>query len=140
MVAAAFPGRRVGIGVRDGLCDDFGRRAHAEVAGSCRSLVLRALDRQLVLALSIAADAKVLDAGCGRGNHVQLFAEARPDGQVTALDVSPAAIDKIRTRFGGSASGQRVIGQVGDVEHAPSLIAVSISPGAVTLCTSSRIR
>lgn len=77
------------------------------------------LDRQLVRALGVAATANVLDAGCGRGNHVQLFAEACPGGRVTALDLEPAVLDRIRARFDGTALAERVVGQAGDVASMP---------------------
>jgi SAM-dependent methyltransferase len=41
---------------------------------------------------------KILDAGCGTGGMLQTFREARPDWQITGLDVSPIAVEYCQQR------------------------------------------
>ena len=42
--------------------------------------------------LSIAPDAKILDAGCGGGANVKRLLEAAPKGQGTGLDYSDVSL------------------------------------------------
>jgi len=54
--------------------------------------------------LPLAGDERVLDAGCGSGRVTEQLAERLPNGQVVALDGSPAMVDAARerlARFGG---------------------------------------
>jgi len=67
------------------------------------------LDRQMVTWLAPAASGHVLDAGCGRGDHVRLFAE---HCRVTGVDKNPEAIAYARKRI----SSARIDGRVKLVE------------------------
>jgi trans-aconitate 2-methyltransferase len=49
--------------------------------------------------LPLAGDERVLDAGCGSGRVTEQLAERLPDGQVIALDGSPAMVDAARERL-----------------------------------------
>ncbi|WP_277660972.1 class I SAM-dependent methyltransferase [Galactobacillus timonensis] len=44
--------------------------------------------------LSIAPDAKILDAGCGGGANVKRLLEAAPKGQGTGLDYSDVRVEE----------------------------------------------
>ncbi|MBM3740475.1 MAG: class I SAM-dependent methyltransferase [Acidobacteria bacterium] len=64
------------------------------------------LDRQMIDWLAPAKSAHVLDAGCGRGDHVRLFAERC---RVTGVDLKPELLDYVQgalaaTRFSGNAT------------------------------------
>jgi len=76
-------------------------------------------DRMMILALGLARDAYVLDAGCGKGNHVQLLAERCREGRIVALDISPEAIAGIKARFADSELKDRVAVHHGDVLKTP---------------------
>lgn len=67
------------------------------------------LDRQMIAALPIRKGDRLLDAGCGRGDHLWLLAE-RTTGRerVAALDRSSEALAKARARFAGSKFESRV--------------------------------
>jgi len=49
--------------------------------------------------LRLAGDERVLDAGCGSGRVTERLAERLPNGQVVALDGSPAMVDVARERL-----------------------------------------
>jgi trans-aconitate 2-methyltransferase len=49
--------------------------------------------------LPLAGDERVLDAGCGSGRVTERLAERLPNGQVVALDGSPAMVDVARERL-----------------------------------------
>jgi trans-aconitate 2-methyltransferase len=49
--------------------------------------------------LPLAGDERVLDAGCGSGRVTEQLAERLSDGQVVALDGSPAMVDAARERL-----------------------------------------
>jgi trans-aconitate 2-methyltransferase len=49
--------------------------------------------------LPLVGDERVLDAGCGSGRVTEQLAERLPDGQVVALDGSPAMVDAARERL-----------------------------------------
>jgi SAM-dependent methyltransferase len=76
-------------------------------------------DRAMIDWLAIPESARVLDAGCGTGNHVQLLAERVRRGQVTALDISDQAIAAIRARFVDSELAARVQPVAADVLAMP---------------------
>lgn len=59
-------------------------------------------DLAMIRSLALARDASVLDAGCGKGSHVQLFTERCREGRVAALDINPRAIDAVKARFAAS--------------------------------------
>jgi trans-aconitate 2-methyltransferase len=50
--------------------------------------------------LPLRGDERVLDAGCGSGRVTAQLLERLPDGEVVALDGSPAMIDEARRRLG----------------------------------------
>jgi trans-aconitate 2-methyltransferase len=49
--------------------------------------------------LPLDGSERVLDAGCGTGRVTERLAERLPDGQVVALDGSPAMVDAARARL-----------------------------------------
>jgi trans-aconitate 2-methyltransferase len=49
--------------------------------------------------LPLAGDERVLDAGCGSGRVTEQLAERLPNGEVVALDGSPAMVDAARERL-----------------------------------------
>jgi trans-aconitate 2-methyltransferase len=63
--------------------------------------------------LPLAGDERVLDAGCGSGRVTERLAERLPDGQVVALDGSPAMVDAARQRL--ARFGERVEYVVADL-------------------------
>ena len=50
--------------------------------------------------LPLRGDERVMDAGCGSGRVTEQLLERLPDGQVVALDASPAMVDEARRRLG----------------------------------------
>ncbi len=63
---------------------------------------------QRVLArLEVAADATVLDAGCGTGRVTEMLMEKVPDGRVVALDAAPSMVTEARRRL--APYGHRVL-------------------------------
>ncbi len=62
---------------------------------------------------------QILDAGCGRGNHVQLFAEKFHRGHVAAVDLNPERIREIEQRFKGTKYQHRVLPRVADIQQLP---------------------
>lgn len=48
---------------------------------------------------SVKPDARVLDAGCGTGADLGVLCAAAPEGQVTAIDIEPSFIDRVRVRY-----------------------------------------
>jgi trans-aconitate 2-methyltransferase len=63
--------------------------------------------------LPLAGDERVLDAGCGSGRVTERLAERVPDGQVVAMDGSPAMVDAARERL--ARFGERVEYVVADI-------------------------
>ena len=63
--------------------------------------------------LPLAGSERVLDAGCGSGRVTERLAERLPDGQVVALDGSPAMVDAARERL--ARFGDRVEYVVADL-------------------------
>lgn len=49
--------------------------------------------------LPLSGDETVLDAGCGSGRVTELLAERLPNGQVVALDASPAMLEEAARRL-----------------------------------------
>jgi SAM-dependent methyltransferase len=85
----------------------------------------------------LQAGERVLDVGCGAGFDTLLAARAvGPSGSVTAVDMTPAMLDRTR-----SAAGERGLGNIkvrqGYAEELPaesSSIDVVISNGVINLC------
>ncbi|HEU5205044.1 MAG TPA: methyltransferase domain-containing protein [Candidatus Limnocylindrales bacterium] len=63
--------------------------------------------------LWLAGDERVLDAGCGSGRVTEQLAERLPNGQVVAMDGSPAMVDAARERL--ARFGERVEFVVADL-------------------------
>lgn len=63
--------------------------------------------------LPLAGNERVLDAGCGSGRVTERLAERLPEGQVVALDGSPAMVDAARRRL--ARFGERVEYVVADL-------------------------
>ena len=78
------------------------------------------LNRDMIDWLNIWPPCQVLDAGCGRGDHVALFAQAlHPGGSVTALDIDPEALQKTRAKMSGRTEAECVRYQEGDIRKLP---------------------
>ena len=52
----------------------------------------------------LAADAKILDVGCGPGTITAGLADRVPQGQVTGVDAAPEAVEQARAEAGGRAN------------------------------------
>lgn len=89
------------------------------------------LDRAMIDWLAISETAQVLDVGCGKGNHVQLFAERVQRGKVTAVDLSEKVISDLKARFTGSELASRVRPVVADA------LAMPLEPASFDLAWSS---
>ena len=57
-------------------------------------------DQSMISWLALPDDEKVLDAGCGRGQHLQLFSEYVAAGAVTGVDINESRISDIQARIG----------------------------------------
>jgi len=78
------------------------------------------LNRDMIGWLKVHPPHRVLDAGCGRGDHVQLFAGAlHPGGVVTALDIDPEDLEKVKARMEGRLEAQCVECRQGDIRKLP---------------------
>jgi trans-aconitate 2-methyltransferase len=66
--------------------------------------------------LPLAGNERVLDAGCGSGRVTELLAQRLPDGEVVALDGSPAMVDAARERL--ARFGARIQYVVADLGRA----------------------
>lgn len=66
---------------------------------------------------ALAAGAKVLDYGCGDGAYGALHAATRDDLDITAIDLSPVAIEQARTRARDAGVQDRIDFRVMDAEH-----------------------
>jgi trans-aconitate 2-methyltransferase len=78
---------------------DWDAQTYDRIADPMTRWGLAVLDR-----LPLRGDERVMDAGCGSGRVTEALAERLPDGEVVALDGSPAMIDQARVRlarFGG---------------------------------------
>jgi trans-aconitate 2-methyltransferase len=64
------------------------------------SAPLEAMGREVLERLDLQGDERVLDAGCGTGRVTAALLERVPEGEVVAVDGSPAMIDEVRRRFG----------------------------------------
>jgi trans-aconitate 2-methyltransferase len=80
--------------------------------------------------LSLVGDETVLDAGCGSGRVTERLAERLPDGQVIALDGSPAMLDAARDRL--ARFDRRITYVAADLEQA-----LPIPPGSVDAVLST---
>lgn len=74
------------------------------------------LDRQMVDWLAPPPDAHVLDAGCGRGDHVRLFAERC---RVTGVDKNPEVLAYARGRMGNGTPWKRAEWREADLTKLP---------------------
>jgi SAM-dependent methyltransferase len=64
------------------------------------SAPLEAMGREVLDRLSLNGDERVLDAGCGTGRVTAALLERLPDGEVVAVDGSPAMVEAARERLG----------------------------------------
>ncbi|WP_338468023.1 class I SAM-dependent methyltransferase [Novosphingobium sp. ZN18A2] len=62
------------------------------------------LTQTLLARIAPLAGARILDIGCGAGELSLAFAQARPDAQVTGLDLSPELLDAASARGGDRAN------------------------------------
>jgi trans-aconitate 2-methyltransferase len=70
------------------------------------SAPLEAMGREVLDRLDLRGDERVLDAGCGTGRVTAALVERLPDGEVVAVDGSPAMIEELRRRFDGRVDGR----------------------------------
>jgi SAM-dependent methyltransferase len=75
------------------------------------------LDRQMINWLGIKPDQVVLDAGCGRGDHLGLFAEAA--ATVKGLDLKSESLDVAQARLKAHPHASRITFHEGDVLAPP---------------------
>jgi len=74
------------------------------------------VDREMIDWLRLAPTARVLDAGCGRGDHLHQFARVATAGQVVGLDVSERVLATAQQELDQSGMrAPRVTVQQGDV-------------------------
>jgi trans-aconitate 2-methyltransferase len=73
---------------------DWDARTYDRVAGPMTRWGTTVLER-----LPLTGSERVLDAGCGTGRVTELLAERLPDGEVVALDGSPAMVEAARARL-----------------------------------------
>ncbi len=73
-------------------------------------------EREIVDSLNVQAGAKVLDAGCGRGDHLLLFAR---NARVTGLDLKESSLEFARSRLRAVGGLEKVTLQVGDIFKMP---------------------
>ena len=91
-------------------------------------------ERNLVRSLGLAPTARVLDLGCGRGDHVLLFAEALGEGgRVTGLDRRRDSLDFAAARLERAGLAGRAKLDEGD------LFAMPYEPGSFDLVWSSHV-
>jgi trans-aconitate 2-methyltransferase len=64
------------------------------------SAPLEAMGRDVLDRLDLAGHERVLDAGCGTGRVTAALLERVPDGEVVAVDGSPAMVEAARERLG----------------------------------------
>jgi SAM-dependent methyltransferase len=73
-------------------------------------------ERAIVDSLNVRSGARVLDAGCGRGDHLLLFAR---NARVTGLDLKEASLEFARERLRAAGKLERVTLQAGDIFKLP---------------------
>jgi trans-aconitate 2-methyltransferase len=74
------------------------------------SAPLEAMGREVLDRLDLRGDERVLDAGCGTGRVTAALLERLPEGEVVAVDGSPAMVAETRRRL-----GDRVDARVADL-------------------------
>lgn len=74
------------------------------------------LDRQMIAWLAPAKSAHVLDAGCGRGDHVRLFAERC---RITGVDLDSERLGYARCLLSGTQFGKNVTLRRADISKLP---------------------
>ncbi len=94
--------------------------APADPGEALRSGFFRDRDREMIESLGLPRGGRVLDAGAGIGDHSLLLAEAVGcSGSVTAIDLDPGVVAKLRERVSGAASFRHVHPREGDVHDLP---------------------
>lgn len=73
-------------------------------------------EREIVDFLNVQVGARVLDAGCGRGDHLLLFAR---NARVTGLDLKESSLEVARERLRAAGRLEKVTLQVGDIFKMP---------------------
>lgn len=73
-------------------------------------------EREMIDSLQVKAGARVLDAGCGRGDHLLLFAR---NARVTGLDLKESSLELARERLRAVGRLENVTLQVGDIFKMP---------------------
>jgi SAM-dependent methyltransferase len=73
-------------------------------------------EREIVDSLKLKAGSQVLDAGCGRGDHLLLFAR---NTRVTGLDLKESSLERARERLRAAGKLEKVTLQTGDIFKLP---------------------
>lgn len=91
------------------------------------------LDRQMIDGLQVRPSDHVLDAGCGRGDHLVLLGAAASQGSVAGLDINPDALAAAGTRV-------REARQTGRVRlHQADLLKPPFAEGGLDLIWASHV-
>lgn len=65
-------------------------------------------EARILAMLQLSGDERVLDMGCGSGFHSLLIAEALPQGEVVAVDISSEMLERLRSNAAARGLGDRV--------------------------------
>jgi|GEM_PF-486637 len=76
-------------------------------------------DAEMISWLALPRAEQVLDAGCGRGNHLLLFSEQLEEGHVTGVDINPERIADIEARVKLGTLRGNVSAVAADVQRLP---------------------
>ncbi|MBF0526108.1 MAG: methyltransferase domain-containing protein [Deltaproteobacteria bacterium] len=68
------------------------------------------LTTELIRPMSLPAQARVLDVGCGSGASIGPLLRALPDGRIWGLDISPAMLEKARDKYGDEERVKLILG------------------------------
>jgi trans-aconitate 2-methyltransferase len=79
---------------------DWDARTYDRIADPMHRWGVAVLDR-----LPLRGSERVLDAGCGSGRVTEVLAERLADGEIVALDASPAMLDEARRRLARFGDG-----------------------------------
>lgn len=77
------------------------------------------LDRAMLQALELSKESRVLDAGCGRGEHLILFAESLPEGTVTGIDNQASMVQTSSRRLEQEKLAGRAVVQTANIYQLP---------------------
>jgi len=76
-------------------------------------------DVDMISWLALPKKERVLDAGCGRGNHLRLFSEQLTQGKVTGVDTNESRIAEIQKWVSEGSIGENASGVAADIRSLP---------------------